>query len=242
LRVEVVSGKARKLIIVLLSLILIMGITTVAAAHQDYVFTYSDSSYSVPAITFGDGATVYVTVTDQNTSGGTKTIGVKNDQDENTIPVIVDDSDADKTYKGSFIIHSGADAAGYLHMEHEQTATITANLDGDEYEGTATITANYVGALQDNIWTYSDSTYTVEETEFGDGDTVYVKVTDTETKGGTKEITVQNNDKWNEIHVDVTDSNSDSFYYGSFIVHSEANDDPNDKLGLFYGESSNYHC
>ena len=244
MRVDVVSGKVRKLIIVLLSLTLIMGITTVAAAYVDYVFTYSaytDPANNVPAITFGDGATVYVTVTDQNTSGPavpTVTVGVKNDQDGNTIPVIVNDSNADEIYEGSFIIHSGADAAGYLHMEHEQTATITANLDGDEYQGTATITADYVGALQDNIWTYSDSTYTVEETEFGDGDTVYVKVTDTETKGGTKEITVQNNDKWNEILVDVTDSNSDSFYHGSFIVHSEANDDANDKLALFYEESA----
>ena len=162
MRVDVVSGKARKLIIVLLSLTLIMGITTVAAAYVDYVFTYSDLSYSVPAITFDDGATVYVTVTDQNTSGGTKTIGVKNDQDGNTISVIVDDSDADKIYKKSFVIGSGVNAAGYLHMEHGQTATITANLDGDEYQGTATITANYVGALQDIIWTYSDPNRTVE--------------------------------------------------------------------------------
>lgn len=218
MRVDVVSGKARKSIIVLLSLTLIMGITAVAPAYQDYVFTYSDLLYSVPAIIFDDGATVYVTVTDQNTSGGTKTIGVKNDQEGNTIPVIVDDSDDnDKIYKGSFVIRSGLDAAGYLHMEHEQTATITANLDGDVNEGTATITADYTAALQDNIWTYSDPTYIVEETEFGDGDTVYVKVTDTVTKGGTIEITVQNNDKWNEIHVDVLDDNSDSFYLGDFI-------------------------
>ncbi len=241
MRVDRVLGRTRGLVIAFLSLTLIMGITTVVLASVDYVFTYSeytDPTNNVPAITFNDGATVYVTVTDHNNSGGSVQIGVKNDQEENTIPVIVDDSDADKIYEGSFIIHSGDDAAGYLHMEHGQTATITANLDGDEYEGTAIITANYVGALQDNIWTYSDPAYTVEETEFGDGDTVYVKVTDTETKGGTKEITVQNNDKWNEIHVDVTDSNSDSFYHGSFIVHSEANDDPNDKLGLFYGETA----
>jgi len=82
LRVDVVSGKAKKLIIVLLSLTLIMGIATVAPAYQDYVFTYSeytDPTNNVPDITFDNGATVYVTVTDQNTSGGTKTIGVKND-------------------------------------------------------------------------------------------------------------------------------------------------------------------
>ena len=244
MKVDVVSGKARKLIIVLLSLTLIMGITTVAPAYQDYIFTYSeytDPTNNVPAITFDNGDTVYVTVTDHNTSGATIptiTIRVKNDQEENTIPVIVDDSDLDTIYKGSFIIHSGADAAGYLHMKHGQTATITANLDGDANEGTAKITADYVTALQDNIWTYSDSTYIVEETEFGDGDTVYVKVTDTETKGGTKPITAENNTKGNTISVNVTDSNSDSFYLGSFIVYSGANDDANDKLALFYGESA----
>jgi len=97
--------------------------------------------------------------------------------------VIVDDSDDnDKIYKGSFIIHSGADAVGYLHMKDGQTATITPNLDGDEHEGTAKITADYITALQDNIWTYSDPTYIVEETEFGDGDTVYVKAMDNKTR------------------------------------------------------------
>lgn len=80
-------------------------------------------------------------------------------------------------------------------MKDGQTATITANLDGDVNEGTAKITADYVIALMDNIWTYSESTYTVEATEFADGDTVYVKVTDTETKGGAKPIDVENNTK-----------------------------------------------
>ena len=42
MKVDVVSGKARKLIIVLLSLTLILGITTVAPAAQDDVFTYSE--------------------------------------------------------------------------------------------------------------------------------------------------------------------------------------------------------
>ena len=55
MRVDVVSGKARKLIIVLLSLTLIMGITTVAAAYQDMIFTYSDAAYTQPETTFGDG-------------------------------------------------------------------------------------------------------------------------------------------------------------------------------------------
>ncbi|TKJ47212.1 hypothetical protein CEE34_04755, partial [Candidatus Aerophobetes bacterium Ae_b3a] len=240
MRVDVVSGKARKLIIVLLSLTLIMGITTVAVALQDMVWTYSDSAHTVEAATFGDGDTVYLKITDSQTNGGTKSITVENNTIGNTIDVNVTDDNSDSFYFGSFVIHSEAndEANDKLTMFDGQTATITANLDGDANEGTATITADYVTALQDNIWTYSDPTYIVEETEFGDGDTVYVKVTDTVTKGGTRPITVQNNDKWNEILVDVVDSNSDSFYYGSFVVYSGANDDVNDKLGLFYGETA----
>jgi len=239
LRVDIVSGKARKLIIVLLSLTLIMGITTVAAADQDMIFTYSDAAYTQPETTFDDGDTVYVQVTDNVTTGtGTLVISVARDGEANSISVSVTEG-ATYIYRGSFTITSGVDTATALHMEHGQTATISADLDGEGDGATKQITADYgITPLQDNIWTYSDSTYTVEETEFGDGDTVYVKVTDTETKGGTKEITVQNNDKWNEILVDVTDSNSDSFYHGSFIVHSQANDDNNDKLGLFYGETA----
>lgn len=239
--VDVVSGKARKLIIVLVSLILIMGITTVAPAYQDMIWTYSDSAHTVEATTFGDGDTVYLKITDSETIGGTiDAITVENNTIGNTIDVNVTDDNSDSFYFGSFVIHSEAndEANDKLTMFDGQTATITADLEKDGTSSTKTITADYVTALQDNIWTYSDSTYIVEETEFGDGDTVYVKVTDTETKGGTKEITVQNNDKWNEIHVDVTDSNSDSFYHGSFIVHSEANDDANDKLALFYEETA----
>ncbi len=238
LRVDIGLHKPRKLIIVLLSLTLIMGITTLAPAYVDYVSTYNDPSYSTPDITFDDGATVYVTATDQNTSGGTKPIWVKNDQDGNTISVIVDDSDADKIYKGFFIIHSGVDAAGYLHMEHGQTATITANLDGDEYQGTATITANYVGALLDIIWTYSDPNRTVEATEFGDGDSVYFKVSDSQTRGGIKTITVENDQIGNSISVQVPDSQVDGFYLGNFKVYSQGNDDPNDRLTLFDGQSA----
>ena len=240
MRVDVVSGKARKLITVLLSLTLIMGIITVAVALQDMVWTYSDSAHTVEAATFGDGDTVYLKITDSETNGGTKSITVENNTIGNTIDVNVTDDNSDSFYFGSFVIHSEAndEANDKLTMFDGQTATITANLDGDANEGTATITADYVTALQDNIWTYSDPTYIVEETEFGDGDTVYVKVTDTVTKGGTRPITVQNNDKWNEILVDVVDSNSDSFYYGSFVVYSGANDDVNDKLGLFYGETA----
>ena len=242
MRVDVVSGKARKLIIVLLSLTLIMGITTVAAALQDMIWTYSDSAHTVEATTFGDGDTVYLKITDSETFGGTKidAITVENNTIENTILVDVTDDNSDSFYFGSFVIHSEAndDINDKLTMFDGQTATITVDLDGDTLEGTATITADYVTELQDNIWTYSDPTFIVEETEFADGDTVYVKVTDTVTKGGTKEITVQNDDKWNEIHVDVTDDNSDSFYYGFFVVYSGANDDANDKLALFYGETA----
>jgi len=238
LRVDVVSGKARKLIIVLLSLTLIMGITTIAPAAQDMIFTYSDAAYTLPATTFGDGDIVYVEVTDNVTTlTGALTISVARDGEANLISVSVTEGTT-YIYRGSFTITSGADTATALHMEHGQTATITADLDSDGNSDTQQITAEYgITPLQDNIWTY-DPTYIVEETEFVDGDTVYVKVTDTVAKSGTKAITVQNNQKWNTISVDVTDSNSDSFYYGSFMVYSGANDDVNDKLGLFYGETA----
>lgn len=151
----------------------------------------------------------------------------------------VADGDSDTVYEGSFIIHSGADEGGKLHMEHGQTATISADLDADGNGVTKQITADYgITPLTDMIWTYRDSSRTMEATEFGDGDTVYLKVTDTETKGGAKVITVKNNQIGNTISVNVTDSNGDSFYLGSFIVYSGANDDANDKLALFSGQSA----
>ena len=50
------------------------------------------------------------------------------------------------------------------------------------------ITTVATAAFTDIIWTYSDSSYTEEATEFGNGSIVYLKATDTETKSGTKEI------------------------------------------------------
>ncbi|GAI54606.1 unnamed protein product, partial [marine sediment metagenome] len=90
MRVDIVSGKARKLVIALLSLTLIIGITTIAPAAQDMIFTYSDAAYTLPATTFGDGGTVYVEVTDNVTSlTGALTIPVTNDQEANSISVSV---------------------------------------------------------------------------------------------------------------------------------------------------------
>ena len=239
MRVDAVLGKTRGLIIVLLSLTLIVAITTVALALQDYIFTYSDSGYSVAETTFGDGDTVYVTVTDNSTATGTKTISVTNDQLANSISVSVSDGDNDTIYEGNFIIHSGADAAGKLHMEHGQTATVSADLDGLGDGATKQISADYgITPLTDMIWIYSDSSRTVEETTFGDGDTVYLKITDTQTKGGTKAITVQNSTIGNTISVNVTDSDQDSFYLGSFIIYSGLNDDANNKLTMFNGQTA----
>lgn len=95
-----------------------------------------------------------------------------------------------------------------------------------------------IAQLTDVIWTYSDSARTLEATGFGDGDTVYLKITDSVTKGGTKAITVANNQIGNTISVNVTDSDQDSMYTGEFVVYSGANDDANDKLALFYGQSA----
>jgi len=143
LRVDIASGKAKKLIIVLLSLILIMGITTVAAAHQDMIFTYSDAAYTQPETTFDDGDTVYVEVTDNVTTGtGTLVISITNDQLGNSISVSVTETPT-YIYRGDFIIHSGADTATALHMEHGQTATINADLDGEGDGATKQITADY---------------------------------------------------------------------------------------------------
>ena len=101
------------------------------------------------------------------------------------------------------------------------------------------ISADYgITPLTDMIWIYSDSSRTVEETVFGDGDTVYLKITDTQTKGGTKAITVQNSTIGNTISVNVTDSDQDSFYLGSFIIYSGLNDDANNKLTMFNGQTA----
>jgi len=85
-----------------------------------------------------------VEVTDTHTTTpSTKSITVTNDVLLNSIPVSVSHLDLDTYYRGSFIIHSGPDEANKLHMEHDQTATISANLDGDEYGATKQITADY---------------------------------------------------------------------------------------------------
>ena len=236
-------SRTRGLVIVFISLTLVVAATSVAPAYQDIVATYSeytDFGNNQPATTFGDGKTVYVTVSDSGTTGTpSKPITVTNDVEGNSITVLVTEGATTYVYEGSFVIHSGEDEANKLHMTDGQKATIKANLDGDIYYDEKKITADYdVVTLKDQIWTYSDSSRTVEETEFGDGDPVYVKVTDTETKGGTKVITVENTNIGNTISVNVTDLSNNSFYIGYFIVYSGANDDASDKLALFYGESA----
>lgn len=215
---------------------MIIAITTVAAAYQDSISIYKDAIYAQPANSFGDGDTVYLTVTDNNINGGSKIISVTNDQLANLIYVTVSDSDLDTIYEGSFIIHSGVDEAGKLHMENGQTATIEADLDGNVDGATKQIIANY--GLIDMLWIYSDSSRTEEATKFGDGDTIYLKITDTETKGDTKTLTVKNDQIRNTISINVTDSNRDSFYLGSFVIYSGVNDDANDKLALFDGQTA----
>ena len=153
MRVDVVSGKAWKLIIVLLSLTLIMEITTVAVALQDMIFTYSDNAYAVPQTTFNDGGTVYVKVTDTETKGGTKPIRAENNTKGNTISVNVTDSNSDSFYLGSFIVYSGAndDAKDKLALFYGESATITADLADDGSPGTKTITASYIPPAPTNL-------------------------------------------------------------------------------------------
>jgi len=91
--------------------------------------------------------------------------------------------------------------------------------------------------LLDQIWTYSDSSYTTEATSFGDGDRVYVEVTDTTTTGSPKTISIKNNTIGNQISVELNE-NSPTIYRGSFFVYSGANNDAQDKLSIFTGQTA----
>ncbi|KKL08240.1 hypothetical protein LCGC14_2577840, partial [marine sediment metagenome] len=234
-------NRSRLLMAAFLSLALLTSLTLPALAqpYQDDIYTYSDAAHTLPQTTFGDGETVYVMVTDNNTTGKTGlSINVSNDQEANAISVGVIEGPA-KQYRGNFIITSGADGVETLHMESGQTATISANLEGSGDDATKKITADY-GIVQflDIIWTYSDPNYTVEATEFGDGDIVYVKVSDSQTSGGMNSISVKNDQIGNSISVLIGDSQGDGFYLGNFKVYSQGNDDPNDRLTLFSGQSA----
>jgi len=104
--------------------------------------------------------------------------------------------------------------------------------------GTIGMNASTVyGELTAQVWTYNDPSYTVKTTTFGDGDTVYVEVTDTITTGSPKTISVKNNTIGNKIFVEVNEDTK-TMYRGSFIVYSGANDDENDKLALFTGQTA----
>lgn len=235
-------NRSRLLMVAFFCLALLASLTLPALAqpYQDYIYTYSDAGHTQPETTFGDGETVYVMVTDNTTTTGTtKTINVTNNQEGNLIAVSVTDVATPREYEGNFIITSGADGVETLHMESGQTATISANLQGEGSEATKQITADYgIIPLLDIIWTYSDPDRTVEATEFGDGDSVYLKVSDSETRGGIKTITVENDDIGNSISVKIMDSQVDGFYLGNFKVYSQGNDDPNDRLTLFSGQSA----
>ncbi len=67
---------------------------------------------------------------------------------------------------------------------------------------------------------------------------MYFKVSDSETRGGIKTITVENNTIGNSISVQTPDSQVDGFYLGNFKVYSQGNDDPRDRLTLFSGQSA----
>lgn len=234
-------NRSRLLMVAFFSLALVVSLTLPALAqpYQDDIYTFSDAAHTLPETTFGDGEIVYVMVTDNNTTGGTKTIKVTNDQEGNLVAVSVTEVGTATEYEGSFTITSGADGVETLHMESGQTATITANLEGSGDDATKKITADYgIIPLLDMIWTYSDPNRTVEAIEFGDGDTVYFKVSDSETSGGMNSISVKNDQIGNSISVLIGDSQGDGFYLGNFKVYSQGNDDPNDRLTLFSGQSA----
>jgi hypothetical protein len=111
----------------------------------DTVSTYSDSGFSVPAITFGSGATVYVLVTDGSTTGGavlaTAIDSVNFDQikfyvrDDGTG---LDDTGSDGDYKGSFVVvHDGGTSGTFtnnvtkiLDLDYGDIGNIMCDLDG----------------------------------------------------------------------------------------------------------------
>jgi len=95
----------------------------------------------------------------------------------------------------------------------------------------------FCNGLLDQIWTYSDSSYNSEAVNFADGNTVYIEVSDTVTTGSPKIITVKNNTIGNEISVELNED-TQTKYRGTFIVYSGANDDENDKLAIFTGQSA----
>ncbi len=134
-------NRSRLLMAAFFSLALVIGLALPALPAQDIMLTYSDVGYATPATTFGDGDTVYVEVTDNvTTGGGALTISVRNDSDANSILVSVTEG-ATYIYRGSFTITSGAGTSTALHMDNAQTATITADLDGDTNDATQQVTA-----------------------------------------------------------------------------------------------------
>lgn len=73
-------------------------------------------------------------------------------------------------------------------------------------------------AAQDMIFTYSDAAYTLPETTFDDGETVYVMITDNVTTlTGALTIFVTNDQEGNLIAVSVTEGATPKKYEGSFI-------------------------
>ena len=134
----------------------------------DLIFTYRDSLLTTPADIFEDNATVFVVVTDGNTTGGNKAITVNNTYSESINVTVYDNGtnyDAtadDKNYTGYFNIASGVtnDNTDELRLNEGDTATITANLANDSLAGTKTIsraskcfiaTAAYGTSLHENI-------------------------------------------------------------------------------------------
>ena len=127
--------------------------TTVAIALEavptraDSIFTYRDSSLTIPANIFEDNDTVFVVVTDGNTTGGNKTITVNNTYNEPINVTVYDDGTNydivanDTNYTGHFKITSGAtnDTTDELRLNEGDTATIIANLANDGLAGRKTI-------------------------------------------------------------------------------------------------------
>ena len=136
----------------------VLVFSPIALSYQDYIWVYKDPNYTQEATAFDDGDTVYIKVTNYITQSTSATVTVTNGEIGNSINVSVtyletpSISDDPTIHFGSFVIHSSYEnLTTELRIFDGQTATITADLDGDGKAATAKITAMYTPPAPTNL-------------------------------------------------------------------------------------------
>ena len=137
----------------------ILAFSSIAASYQDYIWVYKDSGYTQEATAFDDGDTVYVKITDYITRSTSATVTVTNDGIEGysiNVTVTYEEtptiSDDPTVHFGNFVIHSSwENLTTELRIFDGQTATITADLDGDGKAATVKIKAVYIPPAPTNL-------------------------------------------------------------------------------------------